>query len=709
MRTIELARKLAERNQKEDAQKAYIIALNEVEGKNPEEELEASSYIFFSEGDYRIALTSFISLYNRGCFQAELMDLMTQAFYLPNQKPQEKQYKNNCTALQRYPYFFGKKFPSFEELPVQFFPFSEEGFVPFFKEENKFGSYVNFNDPVIDRYFFKDLEKPILATDVYSQYQLEYLNDNVRKSEWIGRENHIYLHYTNWMTFCAYLQCLDFKQLLKENKIIVLIEDEIRQYPIDFKERFGIDYSQYPVKPVGIREVKKLIWHTQLSTHNGGDFFNEVFYGHPNLLAQESILFSKLAPKINQIWNLCQKKIHFVDPVLRQLESIYRPTQKDCLVAYFLMADKKHHTGMENNSRIVPAIFFQPHFTNLEYKIKYDSKSGASILYSADYEKIRTSPLFTEFKYIKTFTPMRRFTSSYGATMRYMMKNLEKHKEEERQKRPPDEIVIHLLNRSFMTDPYDRLYRDSVVVRFEDGKLNAKATFTALAEFLDIPYTETMTYCSGVEGMNPESMEGNSRGFDLTPIYRNFDKYIGNAERELLEYFLRDAYEYYGYDILYYHGESVNEAWLKEKLSNISHLDQCTKQQMIAIVLNNIEPFIKEAKSKSKKTDNKTVDVLDEKELLKQHTDKFTLHEDQSDDTELLEEEAELDTLSKEGQLSFAEAIAQREVDNQFRNRLFVTKILLNGLRFVNKEGQPLHMMKPLKLDPALLEQPLYH
>ncbi|MFQ7451717.1 MAG: hypothetical protein ACLRNQ_10040 [Flavonifractor plautii] len=49
------------------------------------------------------------------------------------------------------------------------------------------------------------------------------------------------------------------------------------QYPIDFQARFGIDYSQYPVKPVSIREVTRLIWHTQLATHNGGDFFNEIF------------------------------------------------------------------------------------------------------------------------------------------------------------------------------------------------------------------------------------------------------------------------------------------------------------------------------------------------------------------------------------------------------------------------------------------------
>ena len=45
-----------------------------------------------------------------------------------------------------------------------------------------------------------------------------------------------------------------------------------------------------------------------------------------------------------------------------------------------------------------------------------------------------------------------------------------------------------------------------------------------------------------------------------------------------------------------------------------------------------------------------------------------------------------------------------------YRNhRLASAKILLEGLRFVNKNGQPLHMMPMLELDPALLEQPLYH
>lgn len=284
MNTIEIARRLAECGEKAEAQRAYTLALQAAD-LSPEEELEAASYLLFSKGDYRIAYTSFLSLYRRGCFQAELLELMTQAFYLPNVDSLRRRYEENCTLLARYPYLFRRDFPSFEDLPIRFYPYDDDGYLPFDRKSSVFSDYVNFRIPVVDRNFFHDLERPVLASDVYSQYQLEYLNDNVRKSEWVGRENHIYLHYSDWTTFCSHLQCLSFKKLLKEEKLVFLIGDELAQYPIDFQARFGIDYSQYPVKPVGIREVNRLIWHTQLAAHNGGDFFNEIFYGHPNLLA----------------------------------------------------------------------------------------------------------------------------------------------------------------------------------------------------------------------------------------------------------------------------------------------------------------------------------------------------------------------------------------------------------------------------------------
>ena len=75
------------------------------------------------------------------------------------------------------------------------------------------------------------------------------------------------------------------------------------------------------------------------------------------------------------------------------------------------------------------------------------------------------------------------------------------------------------------------------------ANLNPKATFTALAEFLDIPYTESMTYCSDSTGLNPESYQGNVRGFDTATVYRTYDDYADDADRCLLEYFLRDVYK----------------------------------------------------------------------------------------------------------------------------------------------------------------------
>ena len=649
MDTIEIARRLAELGQTEEAQAAYSLVLQEAAERNPELELEAASYLFFSQGNYQVAYTAFVSLYNRGFYQTELMDLMTQAFYLPNAEDQKKRYARNCAALAKYPYLFREDFPDFEALPVQFFPFNDEGYIPFFKAEHRFGAYVNFNDPVIDRYFFRDLDKPVLARDVFSQYQLEYLNDNVRKSEWVGRENHIYLHYTDWTTFCAYLQCLELRPLLSEKKLVFLMEGEIEQYPIDFHARFGIDYAQYPVRPIGIGEVTRMIWHTQLASHNGGDFFNEIFYGHPNLLSYESIMFDHIQKAVAEVktnW----RKLDWLTPRLRrQLSQLKHPSEKDFLVALFL--NRQDISGsLDHGSRIAPALFFQPHFSNMIYDIRESELKGAPMLYSEQYEAIRTSPLFHGFRYIKTFTPMRRITTSYAASVRFM---LDREAQGEEVKVVPDVLAERLVNRSFMVDQWDRLYRDSVLVRFEDGKLNPRATFTALAEFLDLPYTESMTYCSSRKGIDPESLKGNARGFDPATVYRTYDEFANDEERAFLEYFLRDAYEYYGYDFHYYQGEPVDEAWIEQKIRGFTCLDGYIEKSYQDVV---------QSKEISFKNGETPIDVT-----------------------------------------------AVAPIPGYQSNRRRIADFLLRGLRFVNKQGQPLKMMKPLKLDPALLEQPLYH
>ena len=43
------------------------------------------------------------------------------------------------------------------------------------------------------------------------------------------------------------------------------------------------------------------------------------------------------------------------------------------------------------------------------------------------------------------------------------------------------------------------------------------------------------------------------------------------------------------------------------------------------------------------------------------------------------------------------------------KHRMDTAEVLLRGLNFINENGQPLRMMPKLELNPALLEQPLYH
>lgn len=673
MKAIEIARKLAGYAQEASACQAYTVALQE--GCAPEEELEAAIYILrVPSGDYKVSFTCLRNLYNRGCFQEECLEVMTQAFYNPNEKLLRSRYEKNCRLLERYPYLFRKDFLPFEELPIRFYPYDEKGFVPFYPEEGRFGDYINFEHPVVSRNFFRDLEKPVLADDVYSQYELEYLCDNVRDSAYIGRENHIYLHYTSWMDFCAHLQCLNLRSLLLTQKLVFLIGDEISQYPIDFKERFGLDYSRTEPRPVGVREIHKLIWHTQLSTHNGGDFFNEVFDQHPNLLTFTSVMFDSMQESI-KTWRealekartskeayqdvLRQKEI--TQRVLQELLSLRDVTDKDVMVALFL-GKPGIAKSLDQTSRIAPALFFQPHFSNVVYKLHVEA-NGDTVLDSDQYMATCKSPVFRGFKYIKTFTPMRRLTTSHAATVRFMYYSA---KAERKEGEPigvvADAVSQRVLNRSFMIDWQDRLYQDSILVRFEDGKLNPKATFTALAAFLDIPYTESMTYCSelGVRRTGETKEGGYAIGFDPVTVYRTYDEYVNDSERCYIEYFMRDAYSYYGYDFHYYDGKAVDMERVKEWVGHFSQIDRYMR-----------ETWEKVYQAATISADGQALDgqFLD------------------SARSQLLDKRME----------------AYR--DNRIKN----AEILMRSLRFINRNGQELHMMPKLELDPALLEQPLYH
>lgn len=670
MQTIEIARRMAELGQDLEALRAYTLAVRNG-GLVPEETLEAAIYILQNGGDYQVSYTCFLNLYQQGYYREETLALLTGAFYEPNIKELRGRYERNVKLLKKYPYLFRKDFPSFEELPIQFYPYRNDCYIPFSPDRLEFGEFMDIKKPVITRNFFHDLENPILAEDVYSQYELEYLRDNVRRSEDVGQENHVYLHYTNWETFCSYLQCLNIRPLLKEEKILFLIEDEIVQYPIDFKERFNIDYSRYPKKPVALREITRMIWLSQLSSHNGINFFTEIFDGHPNLISVPPISLQKTVDTLKNIQKALNSSRNVSDAcrwldlpshLAQELYLTRDVTDKECLVASVL-ADERFAGALDPTSRIAPALVFQPHFGHLEHTLTVDS-TGKTVLFSPAYEEISASPIFKGFKYIKTVAPLRRPTTGYAAAVRYMHKGiLEGRKnKDDTYGVIDDELIVRILNRSYLVDWQDRLFQDSILVRFEDAKLNPKATFTALAAFLDIPYTESLTYCSRGAERDPESFKGDARGFDTRAVFEAYSDYANDAERYFLEYFTRDAYESYGYDFQWYDGQPMDEDKAGALIQKFSTLDSYIQTTWKIAWQSQAEEMLAE---------NETID----EKAFQKKTERF---------------------------------ISERL--SAFReNRLSVAKTLLQGLRFVNRNGQPLHMMPLLKLDPALLEQPLYH
>ncbi len=669
MEAIEIARKLASLGSAAEAQDAYGLVIHQ--SGNPAEKLEAAVYILHSGGNYKVSYTCFRDLYNQGHFQEQILPLMAGAFYEPNVKELESRYQQNCRLLKKYPYLFRKDFLPFEQLPILFFPYDENGYVPFFPDRRRFGDYINFKNPVVSRNFFRDLEKPILADDVYSQYELEYLNDNVRRSEYIGRENHVYLHYADWGIFCAHLQCLDLHRLLKDEKLIFLIGGDIQRYPIDFKAEYGIDYSRCPLKPVGVREINRLIWHTQLSAHNGGDFFNEVFDAHPNMLVLSSIMIEELTgsidamkEKMDRAKSLREALELFPDWPAARVEELYRINgrqEKDFAAAVFL-ENPISSAGQDWSSRIAPAVFLQPHFPRIVYNLYVERGSGRTVLESEDYETVQNMPLFRQFKYIKTFTPMRRFTTSYCGSMRFIYYNVKTggtiSRDTNCQNVVSDMISEYIANRSFMADPEDRLYQDSILVRFEDAKLNPLATFTALAAFLDVPYAESMTRCT--EGGKDFCTPGNVKGFDTASVYRTYDEFANNSERCFIEYFLRDAYAYYGYDFHYYDGTPMDDDRVQALIDDFTTLDHYIRWSW-----------------------EKAFD---------------SLRTGENGERTISEEE-------EEGLEKILEDVMRSTRESRIKN----AKILMRDLRFVNKNGRALQMMKKLEPDPALLEQPLYH
>ena len=164
-----------------------------------------------------------------------------------------------------------------------------------------------------------------------------------------------------------------------------------------------------------------------------------------------------------------------------------------------------------------------------------------------------------------------------------------------------------------------------------------------------------------------DTLEDDAVGFNTDAVYRTYDEFATKAERCYIEYFLRDAYEFYGYDFHYYDGKPMDMERVRELISHFDVINFYMRKTML-LGYTEAEKYVRN--ENEKKGVETTYETTPEEEAQRKIVDYM------------------------------------KEADAK---RLFVANLLMKGIRFLNENGYPLKFMPMLKLDPALMERPLYH
>lgn len=226
----------------------------------------------FDKQQYRGAFEVFTEAYKQSTNIEEkrkILEILEEAYYFPNEQDIRLCYEENIKCLNNYPYVWEKAFPKFDDLDICLFPVDDDSYCIYDRCKMDFAKEYIPNAKDKMRYFFENLDKPLQVEDEDNFYNLTFLNDNVRLSDDFAGDNHIYLLYSSIEPLIRLLLTCNLAPLLKQEKFIFLIEGKNwRRYPIDFKKRFGIDYSKMKPNPVRIEEIKRVCFWFRKS-HGG--------------------------------------------------------------------------------------------------------------------------------------------------------------------------------------------------------------------------------------------------------------------------------------------------------------------------------------------------------------------------------------------------------------------------------------------------------
>lgn len=510
-------------------------------------------------------------------------------------------YEANRKALLSYRFWReATLLPSFAELPIKPVRISQKKYAYWEKDSKTLSrGLVISRTEHVEKPFFQDLDKPLLVENEMNVCHLEYLYDNVRRSEDYGGDNHIYLSYDNINEFLLFLCVEDITGYLSMEKFIFLFgEQKEKEYPMDLQKCFGIDYTDAKPTPIRVEEIQRIFVNRFWFPCVGNSFFmglldchkdilsikgfglSDFVFIYRNALCDRTVLEVQKSYFDNTMDDLTFKSFseifsgccwigktpcpspapeHFFDCLLKCFKNDYKPKEEEWLKGIFLAYSMA--LGREFKGRISPAIKYETHF----------------ILYFPDENKRNeyTMGFIRKFKYRYNMVPIRYFIIARTSMADKWMK--EGRFANGRLGHRLGWMYNRLIDESRSLDQkYNSLYKN-VLLRFEDFKLYPKASIVSLCEWLDIPWDDVLMK---ITANGVEYMAFGTGAFDPAPLYKRYYNVCNPFDYYRIELVMSKYWKHFGYEPIFYKGDKIyTKAEIKKMFEIPFQFEQYVKDE----------------------------------------------------------------------------------------------------------------------------------
>lgn len=496
----------------------------------------------FDAGDYKAAFIGFAEIYNesQNCHERQdIMEIVQEAYYSPNEPELRKLYEKNVEILTAYPYFWDKEFADFSSLSFLLFPISDDSYYLFDKKTDRFiGEYDGTTRHQM-RYFFENLDQALKVEDEDNLYNLTFLFDNVRRSENVAMDNHIYLLYNSWEPLQRVMQIGELTPILAHEKFVFLVGTKnFKRYPVNFKDEFGIDYDIMNPVPVRIEEVKRICyWYKHAYSGTAlscgildASSYTSMFCAH-DFHTYSSVNGTNILPYLlkwlsnpNRIVNISQligiannseidiripDLVKYLDWLKDSYANCEHFTVLELFKGYFIYNLGNH----ANQCRITPLLVFDPHIWQCNV-----------------YNEI-----LHHFPYCTVLTCMRNPITVFGRSYQYGLIGWNKFQTQYI-------LASDYTHAQFLSDQLKQEYWG---YKFEDLKTKPEDVIRGICHLLNIPFENRLL---NVEVPMTDKSGSTVRGFDQTPLHRDVSKVLSDFDQIRLKIFYSPILQYYGYD-----------------------------------------------------------------------------------------------------------------------------------------------------------------